>query len=55
MCAIDDADASDLYHEQDRTARTRHRCADCRRTIRPGELARQVKDLWHAIQRAWSR
>lgn len=45
MCAIDMCDPWQVVNTTSRTARTEHRCTECRRTIRPGETYHELSGL----------
>lgn len=46
MCAIDDSEPPTVYREQQPRARKPHRCAECARTIPPGERYHRITGLW---------
>jgi hypothetical protein len=52
MCAIDDADPPDVWDERTRTARKPWVCAECERTICPGETYLCVSCLYRG--EGWS-
>jgi hypothetical protein len=51
MCAVDDADPCDVWHAVYPTARKRHVCEECQRSIQTGETYRRVKMLYEGY---WS-
>ena len=54
MCAVDDAEPFDDYHQEHRTAEEAVECTECRRTIHIGETYRHVRgqydDEWHEFR-----
>lgn len=38
MCRVEDADPWDFFYEENRKAAKQHRCTECHRAIRDGEL-----------------
>ena len=46
MTCYCDFEHPEFYHREQRTARTAHKCSECRSTIHPGERYEHVRGKW---------
>lgn len=53
MCAIDDAEQPEFWHDEWRTAAKDHACGECRRRIRRGERHHFVSSLYDGRWSSW--
>lgn len=53
MCAIEDADPVDVWHQETRRAAKPHTCYECARTIPRGEESEYVSALYDGRWHSW--